>query len=187
MPPDGSGNRADTMGDALELIRAHREVTKRPDPYGLWVRRFFMALLTALIVLALLNVFGQRATDAVADNSAATLRVHSPTTVRGGLLFQAKITITAKESLPGAQLILSHGWIDGLTQNTQEPSPSNETSGPGGSLVFDIGSLNAGQSYTQYLEYQVNPTSIGERPQSVVVKSKGATIVSLRRTMAIVP
>ncbi len=175
------------MGDTLEQARAQREITKRPDRYGIWIRRFSIALLTALIVLALFNVFGQRSSDAVANTPSATLRVHSPTIVRSGLLFQAKFTVTAKQPLPDAQLVLGHGWIDGLTLNTNEPSASSETSGPNGSLVFDIGSLDAGQSYTQYFEYQVNPTSNGRRSQFVAVTSKGASVVSLRRTMTIIP
>lgn len=175
------------MGDALEPIGTQREVTERPDRYGIWIRRFFLAVLLAVIVLALCNVFGQRASDVVIKNSVATLRVHSPATVRAGLLFQAKITVTAQQPLSDVQLVLGRGWIDGLTQNTLEPSPSSETSGPNGSLVFDIGSLPAGGSYTQYVEYQVNPTSVSRRAQVVTVRSKGTPVISLRRTMTIVP
>ncbi len=146
-----------------------------------------MCLLAAVVVVALSNVVGQRATTAHANAVLAKLEVRAPEAVRAGLLYQAKITVTALQTLPQAQLVLGSGWIDGLTMNTEEPSPSTETSGPSGSLVFDIGTLQQGQAYVQYLEYQVNPTSLSRRSQVVTVMSDKAPVVSLHRTMTIVP
>jgi hypothetical protein len=77
--------------------------------------------------------------------------------------------------------------MDGLTLNTLEPGPSSETSGPDGSLVIDIGALQPGQTWVQYLEYQVNPTSVSRRHQTVSVLSNTKPIVTLQRTMTIVP
>jgi hypothetical protein len=175
------------MADALRSIESSRASAERVGRVGVWVRRAAMGALTAVVVVALCNVVGQRATNANANTAAAALEVRSPAAVRAGLLFQAKITVIARQPLSQAQLVLGSGWIDGLTMNTEEPSPSNESSGPNGSLVFDIGSLQPGQSYVEYLEYQVNPTSVSSRDQVVTVTSNNAPVVSLHRTMTIVP
>jgi hypothetical protein len=175
------------MGDAIRPIADSREAFERHDRYGLWVRRGGLVVLTAIVVIALFNVVGQRATNATADSSVASITVHAPVAVRPGLLFQAKISVTAHEAVPAAQLVLSHGWFDGLTLNTMEPAAVSETSAMGGSVVVTIGPLRAGQTFVQYLEYQVNPTSFSRRGQVVTLRSNGVALVSLRRHMTIVP
>jgi hypothetical protein len=175
------------MADAVNGIEASRPVSDRNDRSGVGLRRVAMCALAAVTVVALCNVVGQRATTAHASTSSAEIDVRSPTAVRAGLLFQAKITVTARQTLPQAQLVLGSGWIDGLTMNTEEPSPSNESSGPNGSLVFDLGTLQPGEAYVEYLEYQVNPTSVSRRSQVVTVLSNNSAVASLHRTMTIVP
>lgn len=45
-----------------------------------------------------------------------------------GLLFSARITIHANETLQDAALVLNSNWLEGMTLNTLEPSPVSETS-----------------------------------------------------------
>jgi hypothetical protein len=175
------------MGDAFEPVRHAQSGADRHGLWELWIRRASLGLLLAIVVLALCNVFGQRASNATAHNASADLSVRSPARVRTGLLFQAKITVVAHQSLPNAALVLGSGWIDGLTINTAEPTPPTQSSGPGGSLKFGIGALNAGETYTEYFEYQVNPTSSSSRTQTVTLESNGLPIVSVRRTMTVIP
>jgi hypothetical protein len=175
------------MGDAIQPIEDFREHHERGELIGLWVRRFGLVVLTAVIVVALLNVVGQRATTVDSEAVAAGLSLHAPAAVRPGLLFQARIAVTAHRAIPAAQLVLGHGWIDGLTLNTAEPGPINETSGPDGSLVFSLGRLSPGQTFVQYLDYQVNPTSLSRRTQSMVLRSGGVDLATLHRTLTIVP
>jgi hypothetical protein len=175
------------MSDVITPVESSREGVEQSGVYEIWIRRFFMAVLLAVVVLALCNVVGQRATTATAHSATADLTVHAPTRVRPGLLFQAKLTILAHQALPKVTLVLGSGWINGLTLNTAEPSPSTQTSGPGGSLILSLGSLRAGQTFVQYLDYQVNPTSLSSRRQLISVESNGAPLVSVLRTMTIVP
>jgi hypothetical protein len=171
------------MPDAVEPIL----VGKTTGRAGLWLRRVGMCVLAAVVVAALCNVFGQRTTTAHATSPLARIDIRAPSTVRPGLLFQAKITLSASEVLPKAELVLSRGWIDGLTLNTEEPAASTETSGPDGSLVLSIGTLRPGSPYIQYLDYQVNPTSLSRRAQAITLVSDGVTVVTLHRTMTVVP
>jgi hypothetical protein len=175
------------MGDAFEPVRSTQPGADRRRAYDLWIRRGFLAVLLVVVILALFNVFGQRAGTSTAHTATADLVVHAPARVRAGLLYQAKISITAHVTMPKTTMILSSGWIDGLTMNTEEPTPSSQTSGPGGSLKFSLGKLQAGETYTQYLEYQVNPTSFSSRPQTVTVETAGTPVASLHRTMTIIP
>ncbi|HVT21199.1 MAG TPA: hypothetical protein VHE57_07420 [Mycobacteriales bacterium] len=175
------------MTEAVKPIESARSSDDRAGRIGLWIRRAAMCLLTAVVGIALANVVGQRATIAHASSPRADLTVRAPDTVRPGLLFQAKISVTAHDALPNAQVVLSSGWLDGMTINTIEPSPSTERSGPGGSLVFDLGALQPGQTWVEYIEYQVNPTSISRRHQTITVLSNTAPVVDLQRTMTVIP
>jgi hypothetical protein len=175
------------MRDVVEPVELVRTRVDRTGERHLWVRRLFMTALAAVTVVALLNVVGQRASTAQTSSAQASLSVHSPTRVRPGLLFQARITVTARVALPGAALVLGRGWFEGLTANTEEPQASSELSGPSGSVIEQIGSLKPGQTYVEYLEYQVNPTSISSRTQTVTLTSHGSPVVSLHRTLSIIP
>ena len=175
------------MANAVEPIEVSRSANDRWDRVGAWVRRSAMCLLAAFVLAALFNEFGQRASTQRATSSQAELDLRAPSATRPGLLFQAKITITAKQVLTNAQLVLSRGWVDGLTMNTIEPSAASERSGPDGSLVFDLGALQPGKPWVQYIEFQVNPTSLSNRDQTLTVLSDTQPVVSLHRTMAIVP
>jgi hypothetical protein len=175
------------MRDVIEPVQSPREVTERHAAIGLWVRRGIMCVLAAVVVVALCNVVGQRASTARAHTQLGALSLRAPTVVRPGLLFQAKISITAFEPMPATQLVLGNGWVDGLTINTIEPAASSETSAPDGGLVFDLGTIDRGQTFVEYLEFQVNPTSISRRDQTVTVRSQGAVVAALHRTMTIIP
>jgi hypothetical protein len=175
------------MHDVVEAIRPELDRSDRSDIHGVWIRRFGLLLLFAVPVLALLNVFGQRASTATARSPSADLVVHGPTRVRAGLLYQDTISIVVRQTIPKASLDLSSGWIDGLTQNTNEPSAATQTSGPNGSLILTLGRLPAGQTFVQYLDYQVNPTSVSSRTQTVTLLSGSRSIVSLHRSVTVIP
>lgn len=175
------------MTESIEDVVARRPRTERLDRVGLWIRRAAMCALLAVVVVALCNVVGQRSSTATAANGAVTLSVRVPHAVRAGLLYQGRIAITAHQQLPAVNLVLAHGWIDGLTMNTAEPSASTETSGPGGSLIFSLGPLKQGQTFVEYLEFQVNPTSYSGRHLFTSVTSGGTQVAALDRTMMIFP
>ena len=90
-------------------------------------RRILLLLLAAVIVLGLLNVFGQRPEHESTTAAPATLDLFAPESVRGGLLFEARITIEALQELKDARIVLDTGWTEGMTINTIEPGPATET------------------------------------------------------------
>src|SRR3954470_19603355 len=80
-----------------------------------WYRRTLMAAVCVIPLLALLNVFGQAASSHTRSGATADLRVDVPDRVRGGLMYQARIDVTAKSDLKEPQLVLGPGWWEQMT------------------------------------------------------------------------
>jgi hypothetical protein len=150
------------------------------------IRRGLFALLCALPVLALFNVFGQRPSTQSAEAPAATLDLRAPTHVRGGLLFEARFHITARRDVDKAVLVLDPGWLEGMTANTIAPSPLAEASA-NGKLSLTLGHIPAGQSYVLYMQFQVNPTNVGRRSQGVTLYDGTQKVLALDRTITVFP
>ena len=169
--------------DGLALENA-RDLEGRSG--DVWVRRILLLLLAVIPVLALLNVFGQSASEASASSSVAKLTVRSPTSARGGLLFEVRMTIEAHQDIKNATLSLGGGWANGLTFNAIEPQPSQESSSHG-ELSLQIGSMSAGDISVLHLYYQVNPTTTGSRRQQVALLDGQTLIVALTRHLTVYP
>lgn len=166
------------------VLRRHRDlVGRRWHP---WVRRSLLGLVAAVSLLALLNLFGQWPSTETVAASAATLEVRSPKAVRGGLLFQARFTVRARRELKAATLVLGRGWLEGLTVNTIEPSPLNEASRDG-RLSLELGHIPEGEKYVLYIQYQVNPTTVGSHTQTVALEDGDVRILTHEKTLRVYP
>jgi hypothetical protein len=169
--------------DGIVLTR-HRDLKGRG--WHPWLRRALVAVVALVAVLALFGFVGQSTSTTRSETPAATLSVDAPDGVRGGLLYQARFTILAHQELKQATLVLNEKWIDGLTVNTIEPSPVNEASRDG-KLAFDLGHLAAGTRYVLYVDYQVNPTTIGSRTLKAELDDGQQPVASLTRNLRIWP
>jgi hypothetical protein len=174
------------VADAPEgiVLRRHRDLAGRN--WHPWLRRGLLCLVGVIALLALLGIFGQRPSSARVSADEATLEISAPGAVRGGLLFQARFTIETHRALQDATLVLGSGWLDGLTVNTIEPGPVNEAS-RNGKLALELGHLPAGAKHVLYVEYQVNPTSVGRRTQTVELDDGEQPILTTHRTLTIFP
>ena len=169
--------------DGLALDEA-RELRGRG--IELWLRRLVLLAFVAMPILALFNVFGQSATEASASSPAVKLTVRSPTHARGGLIYEARFTIQAREDIKNATLDLGGGWANGLSFNSIEPQPSQESS-QHGELSLQLGSLAAGETYVLHLYCQVNPTTTGTRRQQVALLDGNTLLVSVHRRLTVYP
>ena len=169
--------------DRIDL-RTHRDLQSwafnRPTRYVI------LALVAAVCVAGLFNLFGQRPSTATAENAKATLELTSPERVRGGLLFQARFTITAHEALTHVVLQLAPGWSEGMQMNTIEPSPIAEGSRDG-KLVLELGHVPKGSKYILFIQLQVNPTNVGRRSQDVAIYDGETLVSTIDRTITIFP
>jgi len=166
------------------VLRRHRDLVGRM--WHPWVRRSLIALLGVIALLALLDTFGQRPSTAAITADAATLEVYSPSTVRGGLLFEARFTIRAHSDLKDATLVLGDGWLEGMTVNTIEPGPVSEASDDG-KLALELGHIPADQKYVLFMQFQVNPTNVGRRKQTVALRDGDEQILSYQKTITVYP
>lgn len=141
---------------------------------------------SAFVIFGLLNVFGQEPTASRADGGVARLDVRAPTRLRGGLIYEARMTIFARERMADATLSLDRGWTEGMSINTIEPAPAEEAS-EGEHLVLRLGPIEAGRTFVLWMQFQVNPTSPGVRPQGVALRDGERSIAVVGRNVRVFP
>jgi hypothetical protein len=174
------------MGDIPDriVLKRHRELDSlgfnRPVRYAI------LTVIGALLVLGLFNVFGQRPAALHAESSRAKLQVFAPSRLRGGLLYEARFTIYAREELEHAALLLSPGWAESQQINTIEPSPLGEASRDG-DLFLTLGHIPQGEVYRLFIEFQVNPTNIGHRTTDVALYDGDTRLLTVHRSMTVFP
>jgi hypothetical protein len=169
--------------ESIDLSR-HRDLAGRRS--GPWARRVLVSVLVAVVVFALAGELGQPPRDVQAAGPAALLSVQAPDRLRGGLLYQARFTVTARQAIKEPQLILGPGWFDGLTINTIQPEPSQESNRNGHvALIFD--KLPAGDKLRVWIQFQVNPTSVGRRIQLTELDDGDQPLVVARLPLTILP
>jgi hypothetical protein len=158
----------------------------RTESIELAVRRGFFGAVGLLLLVAVLNVFGQRPKDTLAAGSSADLHVFAPTALRGGLYYEGRLTVEANSEIKKATFVLDSGWTEQTQINTIEPSPVGEASRDG-KLTLDYGHLGAGHKLVVYLQFQVNPTNVGRRSQDVALYDDTSLLTTANRTVTIFP
>jgi hypothetical protein len=174
------------MADIPDTIVLKRDRDLEGRGRELWIRRGLFWLVVAIPVLALFNLFGQRPQTSTATVQAATLKVYAAQRVRSGLLFEARFRVTAHQELAKARLELSPGWLEGMQVNTIEPSPVGEASA-NGRLSFELGHIPAGQSFLLFMQFQVDPTNVGHRDQTVSLYDGNQHLLTVHRTITVFP
>jgi hypothetical protein len=176
-------NQRDDLPDSIVLER-NRDLAGRA--YEPWFRRAGLLVLVVLVTIALANVVGQRPHTSSADSPAATLELEAPKHLRGGLLFQAKITVHALREIREPELVLDPGWFDSFTVNTIEPSPSEERTDNGRTVLqYDL--IPAGRNLIVWIEFQVNPTNVGKYDQDVELYDGDTKLVHLDHSVRVYP
>jgi hypothetical protein len=174
---------SDEYPDELDAGR-HRDLAGRVvEP---WARRGILLAIVGVIVLALLNVFGQEAEDTTAAAPTATVTLNAPDTVRGGLLFQARIEISASSDVDHPRLVFDRGWLDGMQINTIEPSAVGEASRDG-RLVLSYDTLAAGDHMTVWIQFQADPTYTGRRSLGFELDDADTPVARLNHTLHVLP
>ena len=158
----------------------------RPERVELATRRLFFLLVFLIVLAGLLNVFGQRPKDTLAASSAADLHVFAPERLRGGLYYEGRMTIDAKQEIEKATLVLDSGWTEQMQINTIEPAPIGESSRDG-KLTLEFGHVPAGQKLVAWMQFQVNPTNVGHRSQDVALYDDTMLLAQADRSVTIFP
>jgi hypothetical protein len=176
---------ADQAPEFIDL-RRHRDYEGRAFEH--WLPNILLGLLAIVPLLALFNVFGQspEVKKVANPNGVATMELSAPTTVRSGLIFQARFDIRAQRDIKDAVLVLDTGWLESLTLNSLEPSPAEETSRNGG-LALDLGEIPQGKLWRQYMQFQANPVNLGSQSQGVTLYDGNVPLLHLNRDLMIWP
>jgi hypothetical protein len=166
------------------VLKRHRDL----DGIGhrIWVRRGLLSVLALFLLLGLANVFGQRPAGHFGDSGAARLELYVPSHLRGGLMYEARFTITAHSDIKSAALQFSPGWTESEQINTIEPSPLGQSS-RNGDLFLTLGHIRAGTKYRLFMQFQVNPTNVGRRTADVTLYDGAKKLVHIDRTMTVFP
>lgn len=101
-------------------------------------------------------------------------------------MFTTRFHVTARKDLKKATLILGPGWVEGMQVNSTNPQPLSEGSRDG-RLVLELGHIPAGHSHLLFIEFQVNPTNVGHRAQSVELDDGGTPLLTIHRSITVFP
>ncbi len=171
------------LPDGITLER-NRELSGRA--HSPWVRRALLCLIALLPLLALLDFFGQTPSTSSAASAIASMSVTAPTRLRGGLIFQVRVRVVARQEIEQLQLAFDRGWWNSMSVNSLAPEPSSETSHDG-QVVLSYGDLPAGQSLICWIYFQVNPTNVGNRREDVELLDGNRPLLHIHRSLTIFP
>lgn len=174
------------MSDLPQGIDLSRHRDFEGKRLGQWLRHGFLLLLTAFVVAALLNVFGARPETSEAVAPAGTLKITAPERVRGGLLYQARLEIHAREPIGAPTLVFDRGWIEETTINTVQPEPA-ETTTDLGHLKIRYPPMPPGRTLTVYIALQANPNDVGTHNAGVALYDADEQLASIDRTQVNFP
>jgi hypothetical protein len=140
-----------------------------------------------LVLIGLLNVFGQTTTTSRASTARADLTVTAPAALRGGLMFQVVLEVVARGDLGDPRLVLSPGWFSGFTANSEVPQPTVQDS-VNGRVIFGLGAMHAGDRKVLRIYFQVNPTTVAwKRTQDVELDEGTSRVAIVHRTTTVYP
>jgi hypothetical protein len=158
----------------------------RGQRVGLTARRVWMTLFALIALAALLGAIGQRASSSTANGAKATLHLSAPERVRGGIFFQARIEVDARQAVDQPRLVLADGWTEGLQVNSTEPAAGSESSRDG-RLVFSYDTLQPGDRLVLWVQFEVNPTNHGRRSFAVELDDGQDPVARIDRDLTVLP
>jgi hypothetical protein len=172
------------------VTKLFTDIAAVPEPrgeiIGLWTRRAVLTIFAVIAALGLLDVFGQGTTQTAASTPAAVLRVTAPGAVRGGLFFQSRVEIRARRAIAHPRLVLDEGWVEGMQFNSIEPSPVGEASRDG-RVVLSYDAVDAGERLVVWMQFEVNPTSVGHRPYGLELDDADTKVAAVHRWITVFP
>ena len=101
-------------------------------------------------------------------------------------MFTSEIVITPAVRLRDARVFLARGWFQGMSVNTIEPSPAEETS-DGPWVIFSFGPLPPGRDFHLWLSLQTNPTNVGAHSQDVALYDGPTPVATIHRNLFVFP
>jgi len=137
-------------------------------------------------VLGLGNVFGQAPGSWGRTTPIASLQLSAPSAVRGGLVFQVRVTVDAHVPLAHPALVLSRGYWEQMTLNTHLPEPDAVVATADG-VRASYGALKAGDRLVAWFQFQANPAHFGREHARLALFDGRTPITEIDRTVVAYP
>ena len=145
-----------------------------------------LALIALPVVLGAAGALGQPTVPRAAARPRAQLALDAPEVLRGGLMWRARITIRARDAIDHPRLVLGRGYVNGMQLNTIEPSPASEA-GRGPRLVLSYDKLARGDTLVVYLQFQVDPTTVGRQDATVELDDETLPLARIAHEIRVLP
>lgn len=141
----------------------------------------------ALLALALAGLFGGgRSPVRTVEGADVALTVATPATLRNGLFYETRITITARRDIGKLVLAVPPSLWRDMTINAQVPAAAEE-SFENGRFAFDYGPLKAGDKLEVKIDGQINPPLFGGTRGTIAVLDDKRELASLPLSMRVLP
>jgi hypothetical protein len=115
------------------------------------------------------------------------MTVSTPARLRGGLIFQTRVDITATAPIAKPTLVLGGGWFDGMTLNSIQPGPASQAV-RGEAVTFAYPQLAAGRRMTVWFEWSANPTNLAwMRSEAIRLDDGWTPLVSATPSVTVLP
>ncbi|HUR85217.1 MAG TPA: hypothetical protein VMY78_07720 [Solirubrobacteraceae bacterium] len=169
--------------EGLDLARDRDLEGRAAHP---WIRRAILTIFAVIVLLGLTGVFGQQTVTRSAAAAQARLELDAPSALRGGLMWRARISVRAVDTIEFPRLVLGPGFANGMQINTIEPSPESESS-RGPRLVLSYDELKPGDELVVYLQFQVDPTTTGRQDAAVALDDATTPVARVDHTITVFP
>jgi hypothetical protein len=146
------------------------EPSARDGARGVWLRRLFLVLLAAVVVIGLLGMLGVRSRTVVTTSAdgRVELRVHYAHVARAGLGVPFTITVRRAGGFTGdVRLAVSSSYLDLFDRNAIDPEPASSTA-TGEDLIW-VFTRPPGDSLEVSIDVQVQAGRHWGRPGTISV------------------
>lgn len=172
--------------DVVQSLDLGRTRDLRGRHWHPWVRRGLLGVLAIPVLLAATGALGQPTRTLQATGTQARLQVELPDALRGGLLWRTRISVRTDATVRYPRLVLGPGFAHGMQINTIEPSPMSEAS-RGPQVVLSYDALQPGDELVVYLQFQVNPTTVGDQDMTVELDDATTPVARIAHTTTVLP
>ncbi len=140
-----------------------------PAPIRRHASPLSLLVLGSIVGAALFGAFGGHGLERlVADGEGARLDVEAPAILRNGEFYEVRVTVTPKRPVADLVLAVEPGLWRQMTQNSMLPAASEERF-EGGAFRFSYGAVPAGEAYRIKMDFQINPSLLGNVSGTVSV------------------
>ncbi len=158
-----------------------------PAPIRRHASPLSLLVLGSIIAAALMGAFGGHGLEHfVAEGEGARLDVEAPAILRNGEFFEMRVTVRPDRPVADLVLAVEPSLWRHVTQNSMLPAASEE-SFEDGAFRFSYGPVPAAGEMRIKMDFQINPSLLGNLSGTLSVLDGEAPLASLPMTVEVRP